>query len=564
MSPQDVRPWQGFTLQLFGLIILPLTVLLLAVTFGSLSLHHRGMRDLVADRNLRSVTAAAAVLNRQILQQGELIATAAQGLPETQPAEVDRLEASLPSFTAGLALFSPKGELLAAGPQAAGWPAALQSDLRYLLQDLLEMAAGQPAFSNAVQVGGDPNERVFTAAYTPNGDLLVGAFTPADLIEPGLSWFTGPVTMVVIDRQGQVLYDNLTEFGHHLYELSAVETALQGGAGVEYIGAHGEELVLTYGPVAPLGWALLVAEPWQAITSPLLNLTAYSPLILLPVVLLSLLALGFGLQQIVRPLQALEEGAAELAAGNFAAIRQPVGGIPEIRNLQSALSDTAEKLQVAQADLHGYIGALTAGVEQERRSLARELHDDTLQALIALNQRVQLALLRAGDGPVQTALAEVQSLVETTMTNLRRMVRGLRPIYLEDLGLSAALGMLVNEVAVPGRIAAHFRQEGEERRLEPEVEMALYRIAQEALHNAVRHSGGSQAWVVLSFDDGCVRLTVRDDGKGFEVPERSGQFARQGHYGLLGIYERADLIGARLAIQSAPGTGSMISITLDE
>ena len=560
MSPQEKRPWQGFTLQLFVLIILPLSVLLLAVTFGSLSLHHRGMRDLVAERNLRSTQAAAAALNKQILQQGELIATAALA----QDADLARLEASLPTFSAGLALFSPQGELLSTGPLAAGWPAALQTNLRFVLQDLSEKAAGGPVFSNAVQIDYDPNERVFAAAYTPEGNLLVGAFTPTDLIQHGLSWFTGPVTVVVIDRQNQVLYDNLTEFGHHLYELGAVEATLQGRTGVEITGAHGQELVLAYSPVAPLGWALLVAEPWQAITSPLLNVTTYSPLILLPVVLLSLLALGFGLRQIVQPLQSLEEGAAELAAGNFAAIRQPVGGIPEIRNLQAALSETADKLQVAQADLHGYIGALTAGVEQERRSLARELHDDTLQALIALNQRVQLALLRAGEGPVQAALHEVQALIEGTMTNLRRMVRGLRPIYLEDLGLSTALGMLAEECALPGQMDIHFHQEGDEQRLTPEAEMALYRMAQEALNNAARHSGARQVWVVLAFEPGCVRLTARDDGVGFSVPERAGQFARQGHYGLLSMHERAELIGAQLVIQSAPGTGTVVSVTLDE
>ncbi|HZW02667.1 MAG TPA: sensor histidine kinase, partial [Anaerolineaceae bacterium] len=455
------------------------------------------------------------------------------------------------------------GEALVTGPQAAIWPDALQGDLRFLLQDLLEKAVDRPAFSNATMIAGDPNELVFAAAYTAGGNLLVGAFTPGDLIQHGLSWFTGPVAVVVVDRQNQVLYDNLTEFGHHLVELDAVGQAQQGITGIETTGAHGEELVLAYSPVAPLGWALLVAEPWQAIASPLLNATQYSPLVLLPLVLLALLALGFGVRQIVQPLQALEEGAAELAAGNFAAIRQPVGGIPEIRNLQAALSDTAEKLQIAQADLHGYIGALTAGVEQERRTLARELHDDTLQALIALNQRVQLAMLRAGEGPVQAALQEVQALADQTMTNLRRMVRGMRPIYLEDLGLSAALGMLAGERSVPGGLQIQFRQEGDERRLEPEAEMALYRMAQEALNNAARHSGGSQVWIVLAFENDCVRLTVRDDGAGFTVPERSGQFARKGHYGLLGMYERADLIGARLAIQSAPGAGTVVSVALD-
>jgi signal transduction histidine kinase len=101
----------------------------------------------------------------------------------------------------------------------------------------------------------------------------------------------------------------------------------------------------------------------------------------------------------------------------------------------------ADKLKAAQQSLRSYIGAITAGVENERRSIARELHDDTIQSLIALNQRIQLNGRKTSPND-KNDLAELQDLVHQTMTNLRRMVRGLRPIYLEDLGLVASLEML--------------------------------------------------------------------------------------------------------------------------
>jgi signal transduction histidine kinase len=222
---------------------------------------------------------------------------------------------------------------------------------------------------------------------------------------------------------------------------------------------------------------------------------------------------------------------------------------------------------------------LTAGVENERRSLARELHDDTLQALIALNQNAQMAALRTARGTAAEKLAsassteeassllELQNRIAQTITNLRRVIGGLRPIYLEDLGLVAALGMLVREMeaqangnnASPPEISLHI--EGEERRLAPEVELALYRIAQEGLNNALHHADAHHIRVTLEFQQTLARLSVIDDGQGFHSTGDPNAFARQGHFGLLGMRERADLAGAGLAIQSHPGEGTSLVIT---
>jgi two-component system sensor histidine kinase UhpB len=183
-----------------------------------------------------------------------------------------------------------------------------------------------------------------------------------------------------------------------------------------------------------------------------------------------LLAIWFGARRIVTPIQKLEKQAASLATGGFEAIRQPVGGIEEIRNLQTELVDMADKLKAAQQSLRSYIGAITAGVENERRSLARELHDDTIQALIVLNQRIQMVLMNSPETQ-KDALIELQTQVQQSMTNLRRMIRGLRPIYLEDLGLLASLEMLAQEMEQSANISITFTSLGSERRLDPHSEM---------------------------------------------------------------------------------------------
>ena len=132
---------------------------------------------------------------------------------------------------------------------------------------------------------------------------------------------------------------------------------------------------------------------------------------------------------------------------------------------------------------------------------------------------------------------------------LRSIVRGLRPIYIEDLGLATALAMNAKEKNQPDETTIHFRLEGTERRLEPDHEMALYRIAQEAINNAVRHAKAQNIWVSIIFRENTLELEIQDDGLGFIAPANPMDFSKGGHFGLLGIYERAELIGAKLVIK---------------
>jgi signal transduction histidine kinase len=272
--------------------------------------------------------------------------------------------------------------------------------------------------------------------------------------------------------------------------------------------------------------------------------------------------LWVGVSQIVKPLQSLEQKATELAWGNFTAIEAPVGGINEIQRLQTELIHMAQKVQAAQESLRGHLGAVTAGQEEERRRLARELHDDTIQSLIALNQRGQLAQMELEDHPALEKLTEMQEMMAQIIADLRRLTRDLRPIYLEDLGLVPALDMLVRDTNAALNIPVNFETSGDDRRLRPEVELALYRLAQEALNNVVRHAQASLVVVRLDFAGDTIRLQIADDGCGFEVPESPAEMAPVGHFGLLGMQERAELIGARLTVNSAPDQGTRVSVTL--
>jgi two-component system sensor histidine kinase UhpB len=159
-------------------------------------------------------------------------------------------------------------------------------------------------------------------------------------------------------------------------------------------------------------------------------------------------------------------------------------------------------------------------------------------------------------------LTEARQMTAQLIQAVRRVIRALRPIYLEDLGLVAALEMLTRDTGAALGLPIDFDASGLQRRLPTEVELSLYRMAQEMLSNLARHAQASRASVALAFGPDALNLSVHDNGRGFGVPVSPAEFASQGHFGLLGLHERAELIGARLAIRSTPGAGTTVDVTL--
>jgi len=561
--------WRGFTLQLFFITILPLTTLLLVVAFGSQTLHHEAMRSLVGDRDLRTVRAASSSLEREISHLAstiQILSRSLNGKSDFSTLILHPEEISA-AFDGGIGLYTQDGHLINSSTTLVDWQTIPQQIPGFF--SAISQNTPQPAFSTLFSPVGNSNPHIFVGVLTDQQKLLVGAFSPSKLIENAIGSLvsSGQTTVLVIGpAQTNGNFDVLYRGGPLKMDESSpshpgIKEALNGESGINYFQSSQGEHVVAFSPIPPTGWGLVIEETWEDIASPYLMTTQSAPLVIVPVFLLALLAIWFGARRIVTPLQKLEKQAASLAMGDFEAIRPPVGGIEEIRNLQTELVEMADKLKAAQQSLRSYIGAITAGVENERRSLARELHDETIQSLIALNQRIQLLLMNSAENQ-KVSLGEVQALVQESMTNLRRMIRGLRPIYLEDLGLVASLEMLGREMGLAESIPVSFSSNGPERRLDPQSEMSLYRMVQESLNNVFHHSNATQAWVELEFTDMDISVQIRDDGKGFVVPTNPAEFPGKGHFGLLGLHERADLINAELNIVSNPGKGTTISIRL--
>ncbi|HEX7567225.1 MAG TPA: HAMP domain-containing protein, partial [Anaerolineaceae bacterium] len=394
--------WWGFTPQLFLILVLPLAILVLAVAFGSQLLHHDAMRSLVGDRDLRTVQAAANSLEQEIAHRTstiKMLANAVGSRTNLNALSSDQEEISA-SFDSGIALFSASGQLMIVSKPANFW-----QNLNLSLPGYLASVAAnskEPVYSLPLPVPNENKTIILVGTVTENQNILIGAFTPAVLIQETLSSFvgTGQLTAIVVGKNAAGSgFETLYRAGPEkpdgqLNTHPGIQESLNGESGINYYQSSGGEHVVAFNPIRPIGWGLVIEEAWEDIASPYLNSTQAAPLAIVPVFLLALVALWFGARRIVQPLRTLEKQASELAQGDFAAIQKPVGGIDEIRNLQAELMDMAEKLNEAQQSLHSYIGSITAGVENERRSLARELHDDTIQALIALNQRIQLASMK--------------------------------------------------------------------------------------------------------------------------------------------------------------------------
>jgi signal transduction histidine kinase len=557
--------WRGLT-QLFAATVLPLTLLILVIAFGGINMHQQDMRALVGERDERAVQSAAAALKSELHHRAATISSTA--VLASGDLTFDEIFATTndtsEDFNGGIAFLNSDGHLIANTNNDRLWD-WVSHNAQSL--SIASSSDREPVFSAPIPDPGSKRFLVIISAYSASrGVIVAGAFSPEILAAETLS-ATYPtdshVTIFLLDKSRGLLFVSGTLSPESLpSDHPGVAEALQGKSGVLYVKKENTEHVVAYSPIEITGWALIAEEEWEKVVSPSLQLTQMAPLVIVPAFILALIALWFGAKQIVQPLQRLESKAAALAWGDFEAIKESVGGISEVQHLQMELAGMSRKVQAAQDGLHDYIGAITSAQEEERLRLARELHDDTIQAVIALKQRVQLVQKFIKDQNGRQALKELESLAEQTIENLRRLTRALRPIYLEDLGLVTALDMLARETSQNNHIVVEFQKIGQERRLSREVELSLYRIAQEALNNVSKHSKTARADLMIAFEPAEIKIEVNDNGNGFVVPKSPTEFAPSGHFGLLGMHERADLIGARLEIESALGKGTRLTVRL--
>ncbi|HET9552709.1 MAG TPA: ATP-binding protein [Anaeromyxobacteraceae bacterium] len=352
-----------------------------------------------------------------------------------------------------------------------------------------------------------------------------------------------------------------------------------------------ETVLVTFAPLASAPWGVVVrqaadealptegAVPWLAVAGVLTVQMALAG------------AFAWGASRsVTQPVAVLTAEAERIASGELA-WPIPALGEDEVGQLGQALDrmrrnlkELLERVEKANEALEGRVAERTRELaeanaalrereeargqllrkvitaqEDERKRVARELHDETTQALAVLLMRIDRAAeaIRGGGAP---GLDEVKALATRALDDVHRLILDLRPSVLDDLGLLSAIRWYAERTLGPRGVSVRC-EFGELRRLPPELETALFRLCQEAISNVARHAQATHALVEVAEEGGEILVDVEDDGRGFDlaaVQQREGR----PHWGLLGIVERAELLGGRAAIDSSPGAGTRVEVRI--
>ncbi len=237
---------------------------------------------------------------------------------------------------------------------------------------------------------------------------------------------------------------------------------------------------------------------------------------------------------------------AEIALGNVLLVEALRAQLNEIRASSEALSQAQHRLLRSR--------------EEERARLARDLHDGPLQALIGLNLQLGLLLPQTDD---LESIKEMRTEVRNLLTELRGVCSELRPPMLDTLGLAAALCSLAEDWSAQSGVAVRLDLPADSVALPPlpgDMSVNLYRVAQEALANVAKHARAKRVDICIMSQAGGFCMTIEDDGCGFDLPQEIGELISSGHFGLVGLRERVNLVGGKLSLDSAPGRGTRIQV----
>jgi signal transduction histidine kinase len=467
-------------------------------------------------------------------------------------------------------------------------------------QDVVDTAliGGEPAISDrllvpegnvavialVVPVLPDPGQ---TIEGTPVG--AVGAFLTIDRLQQAFlsgSTSDGETTIAVVAETGQVIVDRgdsekTSETLTMPLMNGLVKRAITGQRGNEiYEDGAGAERIAVVAPVGvpALPWAVVITSPSPTTYGPNDNLLERGLIALAAAVILTLtLAVILG-ELTARPLRELTSQASAITQGDLSRPIEQVGR-GEVAALSNALRDMADRLTTQVRDteaareevahqaerLRELLRRTVRLQEDERRRIASDIHDAVsplITGALYQTRALKLAGMNGGNGNGHTngedntpaqELATVGDLLERAMNELHDVIFALRPPDLDDLGVVAAIDRYVQQIDRTG-LPCHLEVIGTPERLSPEARLGVYRIVQEALHNALRHAHADEANVRMEWLDDRLRVTIHDNGSGFD-PE---QAAKPTSLGLLSMRERATAIGGTLEIASRPGTGTAV------
>jgi len=446
------------------------------------------------------------------------------------------------------------------------------------------------AFRTVTTERGAPNLLIVVPLQAKGAGGAEFAGAVLDPNRPALAAVLGPgragerASVDVVDTEGRV-------FASSHPERIGRTAALPAASGQPAI-AVGEAEVVASAPLSVLPLSVVVRQERSELLAPL-RAAERRVLVATPILLGIVILFAWGAaRSLTKPIEVLTSAAERIASGELAGEIPPLGE-DEVGRLGRSLETMREKLAEAfererreQEELERRVAARTHDLltltrelkdrderraellrkfihaqEEERKRIARELHDETCQTVATLSVAADAALALPPD-PERGRLREIKGLAARALSELHRVIYDLRPSVLDDLGLASAIRWYADRYLSPLGIGFRCEIEGLEDRLPVEVETAVFRVVQEALTNVVRHAKAETVLVQMARENGELAIEVEDDGAGFDpasvsTPESSGR-----GLGLLGIRERVELLGGRVTIESAPGRGTRVAVTV--
>ena len=475
------------------------------------------------------------------------------------------------------------------------------------------LSTGRPVVSNVyiMEKTGKPVVSVVIPVLDATGGvmgLVGGDVNPTDarfqrIIEPvGL----GPSGYVeVVDGRGVVVAGSVS--GHildvidHSNRLTSLIADGQTTVGTchdchqQSATPYREAEVMAFAPISSASWGVLIREPEREALAPARSLQWRLILFSVPLFVISIgLVWGFA-QSLTRPLRDLTAAADKIASGDlsvrirdfgrdelgqlarsFDQMRQKLGDtLEEVRTwnreLEARVADRTVALEKSYAEIREkdrirgeLLRKVISAQEDERKRIARELHDETSQALAALLVAIDaadVAISQNGKGTT-AGFGKVRTLASGILDEVHKLIFDLRPSLLDDLGLLPAIGWYAESRLQPLGVKVHLEVEGEPIRLETQVETALFRIIQEAITNVARHAEAEYLAINLDFKESSIWIEIEDDGKGFDTSGPKDHPSNGTGFGLLGMNERIALLGGRMEIDSEVGQGTRIRISV--
>lgn len=551
-----------FPLALFGL----LTVLLFTTALQNIAL------NLILQHNtsLAQVAAAnaAATLDHYIssLQKiGEEIGLVDPGTAFAQHAS------ELKVFEGGVVLINSKGIGVSATPDH---PELIGQDFSQVGQVQNVPVNQGSAFS--LQVAGVQNgqSRVTLAVPLVSNGLrqatLLGFFSPAPQtwLKPSILQTPNEGNLFLMDASGSILVQTGQSIIQNQFSPDGPALDLirqkQAQSILTEATHSGDQMIISYAPVGASSWGLVLEEPWQAIIAPATYYEWALAFLLILGIILSMVMLSVSIGWVIRPLADLSQQANQIGPGSIFRPLEETGPV-ELRALFRAFNQMLIRLAEQKTALHQYAEKALLSQEEERQRISHELHDETIQDLVGLVQRVDLCRDEMDSNPALAhhRLDELRALAEQALDDLRRISNALRPPILQDLGLATAVQSLCDDLTrqMP-KIRCRVKVSGKAGRLPPALELAIFRVVQEAISNIRRHSKGTtEVNIDLEIQEPLTIATVQDNGSGFPAQDIQA-LVRDGHLGLAGMYERARLFNGEVCITSISGEGTTITLTI--